>query len=778
MSEGREGTILTVSRPGRQAVLLFGALALAACGGGSKSTNNPRPANQAPVANAGTDQTVDEFATVQLSGSGSDPDGTAVTYAWSQTGGVSVALSSSNTAQAGFTAPNLAAGASEVLTFQLSVSDGSLSDTDTVDVTVNGANQLPAADAGTDQNVGELSLVTLIGSGTDVDGDTLSFSWAQTAGTDVALTGADTDSASFTSPDVVSGVTEVLTFELTVDDGIAATTDTVDINVTEAPPFVTITGTVNYEFVRPRASCNGLDFNNIEVRPIRGAPVQLLDANTLALLGATVSDDAGNYSFDNIPSQSMVQLRVRAELQQDTGASTWDVEVRDNFDDTPPVPALGSRPLYVTQWAPFDSGIDPVNVVDRTATTGWDGSSYTGNRAAAPFSILDQMYMAIQFIVAADPNADFPPLDVFWSVNNTVSESGDIDLGLLGTSFYRGGVRQLFLLGDASSDTEEFDDHVVLHEWGHYFEDAFSRSDSIGGPHRIGESLDARLAFGEGWASALAGMITNDPVYCDTGAAGTASGFGLNSESQMPGLAGWFNEWNVTTFIYDLWDTNDDGTDNGSVGWDAIYDTMVGPQANTLAFTSLFSFATEIRSMLDATGQALVESQLDRYNVVSGADLDIWATNETNDAGVAQDVFPLYTDYTADGSVLNICVNNELDGLDRDGNNVAEDRYLRLTIPTTSRYDVSMVSTTPTPATPSTTDRDQSDPDIYIYFGPNFITSGTSPNENSETFRTPGNLQAGSTYIAWLEEWRYHDDEANTDFPTRMCFDVSFTPVP
>ena len=27
----------------------------------------------------------------------------------------------------------------------------------------------------------------------------------------------------------------------------------------------------------------------------------------------------------------------------------------------------------------------------------------------------------------------------------------------------------LFLLGDASSDTEEFDDHVVLHEWSHYF---------------------------------------------------------------------------------------------------------------------------------------------------------------------------------------------------------------------------------------------------------------------------------------------------------------------
>ncbi|NIV18837.1 MAG: hypothetical protein GWN47_10675 [Woeseiaceae bacterium] len=769
---------MTISAPGRRALLLTVAVTIAACGGGSKTQNNPATGNRAPTANAGADQTVDEFAAVQLLGSGTDPDGTSVSYSWTQTAGTNVALSSSSTAQTGFTAPNLDAGVSEVLTFQLTVSDGSLSDTDSVDVTVNGANQLPVADAGADQSVGELSAVTLSGSGSDADGDTLAYSWIQVAGPGVALNGADTASPTFTSPDVATGVIEVLTFELTVDDGTASTTDTVDVSVTEAPPFVTITGTVSYEFVQPFPTCRGLDFNNIDVRPIRGAPVQLIDSVSQAVIGTTESDDLGDYTFTGVPSNTMVQLRVRAELKKTTGASTWDVEVRDNYDDSGSPPPLGSRPLYVVQWAPFDSGFTAVNVVNRTATTGWDGASYTGNRAAAPFSILDQMYSAIRFIEAADPNADFPPLDVFWSVNNTVNSRGNIDLGELGASFYRGTVRQLFLLGEASSDTEEFDDHVVLHEWGHYFEDVFSRSDSVGGPHRIGESLDARLAFGEGWASALAAMITDNPLYCDTGVVGQASGFGLNTESQFPGVPGWFNEWNVATFIYDLWDTNDDGTDNGSIGWDPIYSTMTGPQANTAAFTTLFTFATEIRNLVDATGQALVNSQLDRYNVVSGADLDIWATNETNDGGVTQDVFPLYTDYVADGSVLNICVNSELDPpADRFGNKLAEDRYLRLTIPTTDQYDVSMVTTTPTPATPDPDDRDQSDPDMYIFFGPNFITSGTSPDENSETFRTP-NLQAGSTYIVWLEEWRFEDDEANTDFPTRICFDVSFTPTP
>jgi hypothetical protein len=40
----------------------------------------------------------------------------------------------------------------------------------------------------------------------------------------------------------------------------------------------------------------------------------------------------------------------------------------------------------------------------------------------------------------------------------------------------------LFIYGDEDLDTDEYDDHV-LHEWGHHYEDKFSRSDSIGGEH-------------------------------------------------------------------------------------------------------------------------------------------------------------------------------------------------------------------------------------------------------------------------------------------------------
>ena len=63
-----------------------------------------------------------------------------------------------------------------------------------------------------------------------------------------------------------------------------------------------------------------------------------------------------------------------------------------------------------------------------TATTGWGGISYTGPRVAAPFAILDTIYEAVNFVAATDPNADFPPLDAFWSPDNKAASPTDVDM--------------------------------------------------------------------------------------------------------------------------------------------------------------------------------------------------------------------------------------------------------------------------------------------------------------------------------------------------------------
>jgi hypothetical protein len=80
-------------------------------------------ANVLPVANAGTNQTVKEGSPVMLSGSGTDSDGTIVSYAWVQIAGPAVTLSTANSAKPTFTAPQVTANT--VLTFRLTVTDNS-----------------------------------------------------------------------------------------------------------------------------------------------------------------------------------------------------------------------------------------------------------------------------------------------------------------------------------------------------------------------------------------------------------------------------------------------------------------------------------------------------------------------------------------------------------------------------------------------------------------------------------------------------------------------------
>lgn len=196
-------------------------------------TVNPAVSDAAPVANAGVDQEIVSGSAVTLDGStSSDPDGSIVSYNWTQTSGSAVTLNSANTVSANFTAP--ATGSS--LTFRLTVvDDQGVSAIDTVNVVVRSNNVVPSANAGPDQIVNQGDAVTLNGSASsDSDGSIASYSWLQTSGTGVTLSDSGAPSPSFTAP----GVSGALTFQLSVTDNLGATAiDTVVITV-NGPPSI------------------------------------------------------------------------------------------------------------------------------------------------------------------------------------------------------------------------------------------------------------------------------------------------------------------------------------------------------------------------------------------------------------------------------------------------------------------------------------------------------------------------------------------------------------
>ena len=222
------------------------------CPGNVHSLTNPRlsPDNQPPTADAGPDQSVNEGDTVTLAGSGTDPEGQTLTYAWTAPEGIT--LSSSTAASPTFTAPDRTEG--YTLTFSLVVNDGSSdSAVDTVDISVtvsddgdeqdgaggeggaDGAggegkadNQPPTADAGPDQSVNEGDTVTLAGAGSDPEGQTLTYAWTAPEG--ITLSDATAANPTFIAPERTEDYT--LTFSLVVNDGSSdSAADTVDVSV-------------------------------------------------------------------------------------------------------------------------------------------------------------------------------------------------------------------------------------------------------------------------------------------------------------------------------------------------------------------------------------------------------------------------------------------------------------------------------------------------------------------------------------------------------------------
>lgn len=585
-------------------------------------------------------------------------------------------------------------------------------------------------------------------------GQSSTLTWISTNATSCTASGGWSGAKSVSGSEQVGPIAATTSFTLTCTGSGGSGAQSVSVTVN--PPTggdVTVSGTITFDRVPFRTPpLEGLDPSPgaVEQSPARHVIVEAQDPGTGAVIASTSTDSSGGFVL-TVPANRSVRIEAKAQMLKTGTAPTWDFSVRNNTN---------ADALYTLRGDPFDSG-SANSTRNLRAAVGWNGSSYT-NRSAAPFAILDTVYRAKELILAADPTVTMPQLRLFWSAQNRPTQTPFCpDTGDIGTSFYIGSGASddctlelvpagIYVLGEfasGSGDTDEFDQHVIAHEFGHYFEHRFSRSDSIGGSHG-GEPLDLRVAFGEGWGNAFSGIVLSDPLYRDSNQGVAQDGVRFNMESDNQQDEGWFSELSMGEILWDVHDGVVDGSDNVQLAFARTYEVMRGPQVSTDAFTSIFSYARALRAA-NAPESAAIGALLSGESI-SGA--DDFGAGESNNGGVTG-VTPVYGTATAQIPVF--CTERSANDLNKLGNR----RFFRLDLPSMTTITIQATGVATANGQAAT------DPDIFIFRRGGLEAAGATSDPGQETLS--GVALAAGAYV--IEIFDFDQNVA----PTRRCMSAT-----
>ena len=512
---------------------------------------------------------------------------------------------------------------------------------------------------------------------------------------------------------------------------------------------VSINGKITFDFV-PTAVNAGvpfLDYPNTVRRPARGLLVEVVDASTQATLGTTTSDTNGNYAVQ-APTGINVLVRANAILSPNSGNTVDVLQVVDNTQGD-------------AGWALDSSAfITPATVVTKNlnASSGWNGTSYTATqRTAGPYAILDTIYTAVQKIKAVDSAAVFPKLSIHWSSNN-IPASGNIAAGQIGSSYFSNSnnavsgavvTRDLYILGKENIDTDEYDSHVIAHEFGHYLQNVFSRDDSIGGQHGgADDRLDMRVAFSEGWGYAWAAYVLNNPISTDVNSQAQTRGSAIDVAAGESVNSGWFKEKSVQKIIYDI-------INSAAIGFEPVWTALKTGIKATPALTSIHSLAYALRQA-NASYEAPLNAILTSQNITPP--MDSYGANETNfGSPVIASLNPIYLNYGAVSSTLNnVCVTDAVDS-NSHGNKAGEYRFIKINLPSAGNRTFSVTkakSSFPT------------DPDFSVYDKNGRVVNAAS--DGVDTQSATKLLPAGD-YVLALTDYNF---STNKNF-SAPCFSLT-----
>jgi len=309
------------------------------------------------------------------------------------------------------------------------------------------------------------------------------------------------------------------------------------------PPdgVVRIMGTVAFEKVA--VTEKGLEPEHRTELPAAEVPVELVRTSDGAVLGRVTTNDDGSFALQVPPApRTMAYLRVLADTRW---ARVLDVEHEAVY-------AIYSPDEFILRPG-------PPRVVNLVATD--------ENRGSGPFHIL----WAIQQVHASLPRsrtAAIPRITVRW------------DDAYRGNAQYRPATREIWLKGDRLTDSDEYDEALIFHEYAHVLTDALSPRCTVTGPHRLEDELDSRHAWAEGFATFLSASIRHNATYIDSGGRlnPVALKFSIEPNRRAHIAPGPWSEYTVAAL---LWDAASEGPgdipdDHLGLGLPRLWKTLTG----------------------------------------------------------------------------------------------------------------------------------------------------------------------------------------------------------
>ena len=314
---------------------------------------------------------------------------------------------------------------------------------------------------------------------------------------------------------------------------------------------VTVSGEAVFEYRVPGAK----ELSRIAPEPkkIRFAEIEVFTSNEECVTyGQT--DAQGSFSFnlpyENTPVSYIIRVNSRADNQH----------IKISVQDDP----LNYQHHFVAQTITLQNNQPMTGIVIKALA----------DKEGGAFNIYDQILEANLFLrqasvncstyMACTPFTVAPKVYVYWKkgfnpvtyIRNTKSSF----------SFYLPNRGQLFIVGGSNGDisisnTDHFDNTIILHEYGHFLEDHISKTDSPGGSHSANSVIDPRLAWSEGFATFFANAVSGQPVYIDS--YGTAGQLQINEDLEKhppdrdvpkkPG-EGNFREFSIARALWDIID--------------------------------------------------------------------------------------------------------------------------------------------------------------------------------------------------------------------------------